>query len=177
MKIEKIHSTNPVQTKHEKSLYTPLESQRAEAKNFSTPRASFRKFKSQQCEAVKLAVLQKHEVSATLNNTTDTEVRISISEILTNRPPYLYSPLKEIILAPGQSSTINLQFEDKKDLNRFILIETEGGKGYGMNGSAMTLDLSKTKSLEIDLVADWIYPGEDFWYIDPFRVIYANARN
>lgn len=178
MKIEKNHSIYLSQIKPENSQYASRENLRIEDKDAATPRTSFRRFKAQQCEGVKLGEGQKYEVTATLTNTTDAEVRVSISEIMAHRPPHLYSPLTEIVLSPGQSATVLLKFDDRKYLNRVISIETDGGNAYGMTGNSINIDLCKTHSLEIDLYpSDWIYPGEDFWYIDPFRVIYAKARN
>lgn len=115
------------------------------------------------------------EIYVTFINSTDTEAHLSISEEKTKRP-YTYLPIKEINLASGQTESASLFISLNSDKKATLSIFTTGGEGYGQTGSNIEIDIAKSDIYNIELTESWIYPGDGFWYIDPFRVIKARTQ-
>lgn len=177
MEIQKIDDLNRNFKAAELCSNTLQLSSTGKFKETFSSKAAYRKFKAEQCGPVKLNIAEKPEISATFTNTTDTEVRITISEIV-GKHPFVYSHLTEITLSPGQMATVQLKLEAKEDLKRSLRIETEGGQGYGSTGSCIDVDLKQSKDVAIDLFSEWVHPGEDFWPpVDSFQVVKAKIHH
>lgn len=114
------------------------------------------------------------EIYVTFINSTDTQAHLNISEEKTKRP-YTYLPLKEMNLASGQVESTPLSISLNNDKKATLSIFTTGGEGYGQTGSSIEIDVTKSDIYNIELTESWIYPGDGFWYIDPFRVIKART--
>lgn len=117
----------------------------------------------------------KQEIYVRFINSTDTEAHLRISEEKTKRP-YIYMPLKEINLSPGQIESTSLYISLNSDKKATLSVFTSGGDGYGETGSDIEIAMTKSDIYNIELTESWIYPGDDFWYVDPFRVIKARLE-
>ena len=114
-------------------------------------------------------------IYVTLTNSTDTEAHLRISEERTKNP-FTYLPIKEIKLASGQVECTPLLVSFNNDNKATVFISTTGGKGYGQAGSDIEIDITKSNIYDIELTEFWVYPGDGFWSVEPFRVIKAGIQ-
>ena len=115
------------------------------------------------------------EIYVTFINSTDTEAHLTIKKEKTKHP-YTYLPIKEITVASGEIESTPLFISLNSDNKATLSIFTNGGEGYGQTGSNIEIDIAKSDIYNIELTESWIYPGDGFWYIDPFLVIKARVK-
>lgn len=113
------------------------------------------------------------EIYLSLVNSTDTETKIKISQIM---PPYIHLNTKVIHVPSAQMESILFPVAGKPG-EKIRLCVSATGKNYGLVDNAIWIEIGESDSYNIELIAsDWIYPGDGFWYIKPFRVIEARIQ-
>lgn len=110
------------------------------------------------------------EIEISFINSTNTEVRLNISEEITKNP-YTFSHIKEITLASGQVDLIPISLAAGNETKRTLKLIPEGsGEEYSKGGSLnlIAVDIAKSNNFTVKLNECWIYPGDGFFGLDPF---------
>lgn len=105
-------------------------------------------------------------------NLTNSDLTVKASELVSIYP-HIEIPVKEFVIAVGQTDLIPISLAPGNERIRKLGLDIIGqGEGYDGSLNLIKLDITKSNTFKVEIYEKgWVYPGDNYWWIDPFICI------